>query len=841
MDMAMSEPAVSQELAQFFQAIQRVGTDVSWQERAEELAREAGVLGGAATMALLRVHAKFGDTYKFENTAQEARRLLGDDWAAAHGDYAETQAIAYARADLPAQALRVLEAAGGADATGAAAAVGSEDAAGAAVAAGSKDTARAVALQEVLVAWTRARNVDQAWAAVELVQAAGARLGMRGWNALLHMHAVDERYRMELVEAVFQRMGGAGDRATYNILMHAALVRGRQARWQHWLQRMEDAGLAPDAYTHTTLAAALIGAGRWAEAARVIRNMRGAGVAPTRATGVAAMQMQRRRSRALVVMARFRQAVAGGAAISAHEFTQVAGEALAAPRECVAEIALLVRCLEERRVAASPAVDALAARLPGLSARARAARPLLDALCDDPARAGHALAAGLEKSGEPLAAGSFLAAGDRRKSYADTVSAVVRSLLRAGHLRTAEHVVHAAHRAHVFVASAHAKGNDVLVALVSDYVAAGRLGDAAQHVARLERLADSAPSARAFGALLRYAAAARDEVAVDAVWRRMAAAGVGADGGCHRARIACFAAGGRLVRTRRAYADMLDDGHAPHAAAVAALVRCCVRAAHVGLAATVVRHAERHGCAVTPGTYNLIMSRCAPAPPLHRRIDAMFARMLAAPDARLTRAPGDVAADVEALRATFGDLRAVRAGGPRRLEHWLVADDRGWEHTRRALVAWLTSQAAYAGAPSLAGPGVRKVGAPESRPEPEPAPEELAPPPPPNATTFIIAMRFYGQNRRWADVLRAWHAVAEFNARVSALAATHPFAEHYRVVPFSRMVGWAARALLESGRPREARVLWHAAARDGTLSENARRLGMEEMTRRLRVHEDRVY
>ncbi|KAJ2359686.1 hypothetical protein H4S02_012177 [Coemansia sp. RSA 2611] len=219
----------------------------------------------------------------------------------------------------------------------------------------------------------------------------------------------------------------------------------------------------------------------------------------------------------------------------------------------------------------------------------------------------------------------------------------------------------------------------------------------------------------------------------------------------------------------------------------------------------------------------------------------MFARMLAAPDARLTRAPGDVAADVEALRATFGDLRAVRAGGPRRLEHWLVADDRGWEHTRRALVAWLTSQAAYAGAPSLAGPGVRKVGAPESRPEPEPAPEELAPPPPPNATTFIIAMRFYGQNRRWADVLRAWHAVAEFNARVSALAVTHPFAEHYRVVPFSRMVGWAARALLESGRPREARVLWHAAARDGTLSENARRLGMEEMTRRLRVHEDRVY
>ncbi|KAJ2733642.1 hypothetical protein IW152_002915 [Coemansia sp. BCRC 34962] len=866
-----------EELAQFLRAIQRVGGSggdgggggggggggVAWQARAEQLAGEAARLGSAAAMALLRVHAKYGDTRKFEAAAGAARRTLGAGWAAAHGDYGATRAIAYARAGLPAQALRMLGAAGGSG--------------------GSGDASQAVALQEVAVAWARARCVDGAWAAVARLQAGGARVGRRAWNAVLHMHAVDERYRMELVEEVFARMGGAGDAATYNILMHAALLRGRQARWRHWLQRMEAAGLAPDAFTHTALASALAGAGRWADAARVIRHMRGAGAAPTRATAVAAMQMQRRRGRAVVAMARFRQAAAQAAPIGAHEFTQVAAEALADPRAWVAEIALLVRCLEERRVAPSPAVDALAARLPGLSARARAARPLLAALSADPARAGRALAAGLAEhaledraedrglEGHGLEGHGLEGHGledrthkDRgledhaqsgrgpeghaqsgrglegHTSYAATVGAVVRCLLRSGRLREAELVVHSARRAHVFVEAAHARGSDALAALVAAHVAAGRLAEAAALRGRLERLVEAAPSARAFGALLRLASAGRDVAQVEAVWRRMADAGVGADAVCHRARIACLAAAGCLLSTRRAYTDMLDDGHAPHAAAVAAVVRRCVRAANVALAVTVVRHAERHGCLVSPGTYNLIMSRCVPMPAQHRRIDAMFAAMLRTPDTRLCRAPGDVAGDVDRLRKDFADLSMVPAGGrPRKLEDWLVPDDRGWEHTRRALVAWLTSQAAYPAAPSLSDPGVRKLGAPESKPEPAPAPPAALSPPPPNATTFIIVMRFYGQNRRWSDVLRAWHSIAELNSRIAALAAAHPFAENYRVAPFSRMVGWAARALLESGRPLEAQALWQSAGRDGTLSENARVLGMEVMTQRLKIQEEK--
>ncbi|KAJ2872712.1 hypothetical protein GGH93_003805 [Coemansia aciculifera] len=799
-----------EELAQFLGAILRVGVGMAWYRRAEDLAAESE-LGSASTMALLRVHAKYGDTHKFEIRAREAKRVLGEDWAAAHSDFVETRAIAYARADLPAQAQAILDKA-------------------------SDGSSRCLALVELLMAWARARKVDQAWAALSQLQALGCELQMRGWNALLHMHAVDERYKMELVEEVYRRMiqaGGVADQATFNILMHAALVRGWQARWQHWHRRMEAAGFAADAYTHTALAAALIDAGRWAEAARVIRHMRSTGIAPTPATAVAAMQMQRRRSRAVVVMARFRQAVSRGSVIEPHDFTQVAGEALADPKEWVAEIALLIRCLEEGRVAASPAVDALATHLPGLSAEAMANRPLLYALCNDPAKASRALVAGLSALDSM---GTSLVVGERRKSYADTLNAVVRSLLRCGSLRRAEQLVHAAHRAQIDTEPV-LETSDALATMVSDFVSAGRLGDAAPHAARLERLVETAPSVRAFSALLRYASANSDASAVESTWRRMGAAGVGADAGCHRTRIACYAGVGDLLSTRRAYSDMLDDGYAPHAAAVAAVVRCCVRMSHIGLAVTVVRHAERHSCAVSTGTYNMIMSRCVPIPMHHRRIDRMFAGMLTTPDDVLCRDADDVTRDVERLRATFADLRRVPARGPRHLDGWLMTDDFGTERTRRALVAWLTSAAVYPAALTLADPGVRKVGASETPVPVAPAALPVLLSPPPNATTFIIVMRYYGQNHRWEGVLRAWDALAEFNCRVSTLAAKHPFAERHRVTPFSRMVGWVARALVETGRPEEARGLWGRAASDGTLSDNARALGMDHMLGRLKLQE----
>ncbi|KAJ2334058.1 hypothetical protein GGI00_002027, partial [Coemansia sp. RSA 2681] len=61
----------------------------------------------------------------------------------------------------------------------------------------------------------------------------------------------------------------------------------------------------------------------------------------------------------------------------------------------------------------------------------------------------------------------------------------------------------------------------------------------------------------------------------------------------------------------------------------------------------------------------------------------------------------------------------------------------------------------------------------------------------------------------------------------------HPYAQRHRVTPFSRMIGWAALALVETGRMQEARSLWNSAARDGTLSDNARSLGMDHMLRQL--------
>ncbi|KAJ2889388.1 hypothetical protein IWW38_004742, partial [Coemansia aciculifera] len=550
--------------------------------------------------------------------------------------------------------------------------------------------------------------------------------------------------------------------------------------------------------------------------------MRECRVAPTPATAVSAMQILRRRSRTAAVMARFRQAAASCQLVSAHEFTQAASVVLDDPGAWRGGAALLVRCLELGHVPHSAAVDALAVRLPGLSAKAAESRPLLQALRADPAQAADRLASELSSLTDDQEIGSGLAVGDQRKSYAETVHAVVRLLLRSGSLRQAEQLAAAAGRAQIG-GDRREREPDVVAALVVGLVAAGRLGEAATAAARLDRLVADRPSARAFGALVQFASASGDVSAVEAAWRQMSAAGIDGDGGAHRSRITCFAASGDLLRTQRAYADMLYAGHAPRASAVAALVRCAVRAGAVGLALAAVRDAEMSGCRVASASYNYILSRCVSISSQHARFGALLEAMLSTPDTRLVRS----------VSAPLTVHHLPPPGRTRSLAAWLEEADH--RVVARRLVSWLTSRAAYPGVDA----GVRKVGDEEEEkgkeedtrsPHPHPSP---SPPPPPTATTFIIALRFYGQNRRWADVLRVWDALAAFNRRISQLQEENPPAERHRVVPFSRMIGWVALALVETGRLGEARALWEAAANDGTLSANACDCGMDYMLQKL--------
>ncbi|ORX65822.1 hypothetical protein DL89DRAFT_92600 [Linderina pennispora] len=356
----------AEQLDQFLRAILRNGERTEWCSRAEqllvELSERTEEADPAIYMSLLRVYAKFGDIQRFEHAAKTAKVKFGPAWTAEQSDFVETRVVAYSRAGMPAQGEQIME-----DAFGA--------------------TGQPVrALRELLLSWTRSKDVDRAWAKMSELLKIGMGKGTREWNALLHMHAVDLRYRYELVEQVLGRMRKAGaecDQVTYNIMMHACLLRGKQVLWKDWHKRMEKAGYAPDVYTYTALVSQLVNNGQWGEALSIIKHMRTSNIQPTAATSVAVMSMERKRGHARNIMGKFRQSVLKGASISVNEFTSVMSTALENPRQWATEIALIIRCLEEGLVGESAVVDALAARLPGLNSSRLSSRPLVNLLHQD--------------------------------------------------------------------------------------------------------------------------------------------------------------------------------------------------------------------------------------------------------------------------------------------------------------------------------------------------------------------------------------------------------------------------------------------------------------------------
>ncbi|KAJ2296167.1 hypothetical protein IWW55_005197, partial [Coemansia sp. RSA 2706] len=358
-------------------------------------------------------------------------------------------------------------------------------------------------------------------------------------------------------------------------------------------------------------------------------------------------------------------------------------------------------------------------------------------------------------------------------------------------------------------------------------VKAGDMARAQLWFERLERRVADMPSVRAFDALLTYAAALQDTRLLERTWRQQELSGVAASVTGHQTRIFCYSHADDLLRTRRAYTDMLDDGYPPTFPAVGALVRCCVRGGDLSLALHVMRHAERvHGTALNATAYNYVLSRLGQQPERLAHMHELFGAMLATSDERLCHAASDARRAVEREHRRFADLRVLDAHTQQQ-GAWLLRPDTSREPSarlRRALVSWLTSRFAYSAEPTLVEP----------RDEP-PAACERADAPPPDATTFIVVMRACGRQARWADVVRAWDALASFNRRVDALAAQYPSAAAHRVAPISRMVGWQALALARLGRRAEAERLWSWAVSEGVMSASARELGMDEMLRRLPI------
>ncbi|KAI8321110.1 hypothetical protein GQ54DRAFT_298198 [Martensiomyces pterosporus] len=726
------------------------------------------------------------------------------------------------------------------------------------------------------------------------------------------MHAVDLRYRYELLEQVLSRMRTAGvayDQATYNIMMHACLLRGKQVTWKDWYKRMELAGTKPDSYTYAALVSQLVNNGQWGEALRIIKYMQSSNLQLTSATSASITSMERRRNRVHLVMTKFRRSVLKGGVISVREFTPVICAALENPKMWATEIALIIRCLEDGRVEESAVVDALAARLPGLDPTSIADRPLLRLLRGDSAAVGKVFEDSLDK----MASGSEkevvaevdvcgrLAMGSVRKSFPEALNAVVQSLLRDGNLKQAEAVVRAAKEASIEINSPHtlvsllyhtlSAGEQkpaglsekimttrfvpptaVPTAMLIHSVKTGNLDAAKSHYQELERLVDDYPSIRAFNAMLLYASAVQSTSELELKWRQMDAKGVVPDVVSHQTRIFCFSKMDDLLKTRRAYTDMLDYGHLPTFPAVSAVVRCCMRSEDVQLAQTIVRHAEVEcGVELNTTTYNYILARIADQPAYDTVARNMFASMVHTSNRRVCEKFGDATRDVEREKGRFVDLRVLEHEHAR-LGSWLMRpeeDRTSSSRLRRALVNWLTSRAAFSAAPTLFDPR-RKHGEENDydssgytgewkqqqqqqrksrgkKPKlagPTAAPSETklhgskhtvprAGPPPPNATTFIIMMRANGKQGRWSDVIRVWDTMLEFNRRIDQLATEHAHAESHRIVPFSRMVGWVVLSLRQLGRPDEARDVWQAAEKDGILSESAREQGMEAMASKL--------
>ncbi|KAJ2161189.1 hypothetical protein GGF46_001701 [Coemansia sp. RSA 552] len=823
------------EVAQFLSAMRHAGDSSVWSARAAALADEAGgSLDARGTAELARVYAKFGDVARVEQVVDAGTRRFGAGW-----DETETRAIAYARADLPAVSERVL---------------------------GTRELATAMC--EILHAWARARNVERTWAWLERV--ANARVGgTREWNAVLHVHGRDTRYRIAQVEEVLRRMETASvarDAATFNIMQHACLVRGLQARWAHWHEHMEVAGFRADAYTYTALAVQLGRAGQWSAALRVARRMREHGIAWTQTTKAAVISVERRRNRTDRVMAHFHKLVAADSMVPAGAFTAVAVTALAEPRRWAPELALLARCLEQGRVTESATVDSLGAQLPGLSPDVRG-RPLLRLLRTEDAQtvgahfvqalqALHAAPPGLVVVPGPTAA--LLAVGDRRRSVTATLNVVVRHVLRAGAADQAEAILMAAQacgialdspqtlvalacwrlRAGARAQAARIMGQvacqDTAAALAAAQLRAsvdrGDVDATAVYLHRLQRYSGSFPSVRVFNALLAHAAYTADPFLLDTTWREMDMRRVEPDVSSHDARLRCFSRANDLLRLRRAYTDMLDRGVRPTPDSVGAVVRCCVRHSDIDLALHVMSNAE--SCEhVQLGTaaYNLLLSRIAPDPARGALLRSIFGAMLQASDARLCAVPPPPVPPVDTVR--YADLRSLDRGT--HLRSWLRPDAAPGApaHFRRALMRWMTSPAAFSADPTMFGAGDTGQ---EQPPAAETAKISLGiDAPAPDGTTFIIILRASGQHGHWDEVLRTWDLLADFNSRVDVLAIHHPRATACRIEPFSRMIGWVALALDSLGRPADAQRFWDQAAHDGILSEAACKAGMYTMMAKL--------
>ncbi|KAJ1721772.1 hypothetical protein LPJ53_003759, partial [Coemansia erecta] len=793
-------------------------------------------------------------------------------------EYQATRAILYARADLPAHAARALDLCPGD--------MPPRPAADAPV------PTRVLALSEILLAWTRAMDAERAWAAVQRLLALGYGRRVREWNALLHMHAVDLRYRVELLDEVVARMRRAGvalDAASHNIMMHACLLRGDARGWREWHACMVREGLGPDGYTHVAVAQQMADAGRWAEARAALARVpletqqqqpvqpqyaaehRDAALAVLASIGAATNQIP-------AVMQQFRRDVAAGRVVAAQQFAAVRAAALGCPAVWAAELALLARCLEDGRVEQSAAVDAVAgaAGLPGLDRARVAGRPLLQAALADVA---HALIADLENPGGPggpaaqpggLRSARFVPGGARR-SYAAALGAVVRGLLRAGgeEQALALRLLRAAEAAGVAAASpatllallrrceeqprdlalrlaaaTSAQQAAAAAAVLLRHLGAGDVGAAHAQVARLARLVALHPSVRGFNALLAFARESGDAVQLERTWRQMAACGVLPNALSHVTRITCYALLDDQLRTRRAYTDMLQHGYPPTYAAVNALVRCCVRTGALSLALTAMRHAEaEQGVSLNVTTYNYVLARMAglPAvPAVRRRMARMFDAMRGTPEERLSRPLRDV--DVarrvawERRRIEGEDrghvLDRLRSGVGGRMLGLEDADtdtDAAAAAVRRALVDWLTSREAFSAEPSLLDASTSSSSDSSSSSADGSSSEQTAHPPAPNATTFIILVRMHGKRGEWADVLRVWDALLAFNQRLERVGRRHAYANCLSVAPFGRLVAWVIVALRQTGRETEAGELWDRALEGGVLGARAVEEGMDAM------------
>ncbi|KAJ2870481.1 hypothetical protein FB639_004616, partial [Coemansia asiatica] len=603
-------------------------------------------------MRSLRVHAKFGDLRRFDIARFRFDSMFGSGWSRSQRDFVSVHAVLYAKMDLPAQAEKILES-------------HAEEIEPRSVCTNKHQLVpmRAMALKEIMLAWTRAGNEPKAWETISQLLVLGYGRTAPEWNALLHMHAVDLRYRFNLLEEVLARMRRAGvafDAVTHNIMMHASLLRGNQAQWRNWYGQMERAGFTPSAYTYVAVATQLARCGRWSEARDTLEQMRSKKIRMTDAARTALDSLESNSNRIPQLMARFRSDVLAGRRISAQQFATVAVAALGCPGVWAAEIALLISCLEDGRVEESAVVDAMAAGLPGVDRRRVASRLFLKT---DAESAATAFMLDIEDALPGKRSQRFMMSGSQRRSFTATLSVVIKSLLRDGLETQAKALVAAAERAKIAVNSEHTllallrycqshppdlgdkiasttftQPTAVSISLLVRCIRIGDLEAAREHFVQLERLIEDYPKINGFHALLLYAHAAGEAELFEHKWRQMEARGVLPDARCHQLRISCYAAKDNLLRTRRAFTDMLDHGYPPTYPAVNALVRCSVRKGALDLALVAMRHSEvDHGVSLNVTTYNYVLSRLMSLPSGGPRAWKMFSSMLNTADQRLNQ------------------------------------------------------------------------------------------------------------------------------------------------------------------------------------------------------------